>query len=243
MRLVRSPAAAKPDEGRYPWLTAYEAELDYLYRTLRRLGVALTEIDDVAHEVYLVLQKVWSQFDATRPFRPFLFGIAFRVASFHQRKSRRELPLGIVETEDYAPAPDRLLEAKQARAVVLSALAEIPLPRRAILVMHDIDEVPIREIAPVLRIPLFTAYSRLRKARKELEKELRKLLREIEPSRATAPATGRRPANRTGTGAGSEPAARPDSLTPGAAGPTAAQSSESGENQGENQGEIEAEKK
>ena len=35
--------------------------------------------------------------------------------------------------------------------------------------MHNLDDVPMTEIASVLSIPLFTAYSRLRKARKELE--------------------------------------------------------------------------
>lgn len=179
LRLVRSSAAAKPDEGRHPWLTAYETELDYLYRSLRRLGVALSEIDDVAHEVYLVLQRVWPQYDRTRRFRPFLFGIAFRVASSYQRRTHREVPFAIVDTEDLAARPDRVLEAKQARAAVLGALAKIPLPRRAVLVMHDIDEVAIREVASVLHIPLFTAYSRLRKARKELEQGLRTLLREV----------------------------------------------------------------
>jgi DNA-directed RNA polymerase specialized sigma24 family protein len=43
--------------------------------------------------------------------------------------------------------------------------------------MHDIDEVPMREIVKQLSLPLFTGYSRLRKARREFEaavKEIRK---------------------------------------------------------------------
>jgi DNA-directed RNA polymerase specialized sigma24 family protein len=35
--------------------------------------------------------------------------------------------------------------------------------------MHDIDNVRMRDIASILSIPMFTAYSRLRKARKEFE--------------------------------------------------------------------------
>jgi RNA polymerase sigma-70 factor (ECF subfamily) len=35
--------------------------------------------------------------------------------------------------------------------------------------MHDLDEVSMHEVAAALSIPLFTAYSRLRKARRELE--------------------------------------------------------------------------
>ena len=77
-----------------------------------------------------------------------------------------------------APGPDDALQAKQARATVLRALESIPLQRRAVLVMHDLDEVPMGQVAKALSIPLFTAYSRLRKARKELEAAIRRIGRE-----------------------------------------------------------------
>ena len=64
--------------------------------------------------------------------------------------------------------------------MVLAALERIPLPRRAVLVMHDLDDVPVAEVASVLGIPLFTAYSRLRKARRELEVAVRRMLREAD---------------------------------------------------------------
>jgi DNA-directed RNA polymerase specialized sigma24 family protein len=44
--------------------------------------------------------------------------------------------------------------------------------------MHELDDVPVPEVAAVLSIPLFTAYSRLRKARRELQAGLRRLVRE-----------------------------------------------------------------
>jgi len=61
---------------------------------------------------------------------------------------------------------------------VLAALEQIPLKRRAILVMHDLDDVAVRDIATALSLPLFTVYSRLRKARKELEAALRRQKRD-----------------------------------------------------------------
>jgi DNA-directed RNA polymerase specialized sigma24 family protein len=42
--------------------------------------------------------------------------------------------------------------------------------------MHDLDDVPVADIASVLGIRLFTAYGRLRKARLELASALRRLL-------------------------------------------------------------------
>lgn len=159
------PKGDGPDEA---CLSAYQSELDYLLRTLQRLGVGPADIEDLAQDVFLVLRRNWLQYDPTRSLRPYLFAIAFRVASSHRRRRWREVPLPVVDGPDSAMCPDGLLEAGQARNVVLKVLQSIPLPRRAVLVMHDLDEVPVQAVATTLSIPLFTAYSRLRKARREL---------------------------------------------------------------------------
>jgi len=160
-------------------IEAYQREIDYVFRTLRRLGVSPSEVDDLAQEVFLALRQSWREYDPARPLRPYLFGIAFRIASTHQRRRRREVVLAVVEPDELSPGPDQALQAKQTRAVVLAALEKLPLPRRAVLVMYDLDDVPMDQVAAALGIPLFTAYSRLRKARRELEAVLRRLLREV----------------------------------------------------------------
>ena len=149
-------------------LAAYQQEFDYLCRTLRRLGVQTSDIEDLAHEVFLVLHRRWGDYDSDRPLRPWLFGIAFRVASSQKRRSARELPYEHLEVTDGAPHPEQALHTQEVRALFLAALDRIPLDRRAALVLHDIDGVAMRDVASALSIPLFTAYSRLRKARKEL---------------------------------------------------------------------------
>ena len=154
---------------------AFQSEFDYLCRTLRRLGVRSEDIEDEAHEVFLVLSRRWPDYDPSRPLRPYLFGIAFRVVAARRRKQQRELPQTLDETAGHAPGPDEALEAAHARALVLAALSRVPLPRRAVLVMHDIDEVAMRDIANALSLPLFTGYSRLRKARREFEAAVRAL--------------------------------------------------------------------
>ena len=156
-------------------LEAYRRELDYLMRTLRRLGVASEDLEDVAHDVFLALRGAWQEYDPARPFRPYLFGIAFRVAASHRRRHWREVSYAVVEAQDEALEPDRVLEAHQARAIVLAALQRIPLARRVVLILHDLDEIPMREVAKTLGIPLFTGYSRLRKARRELEASVRRV--------------------------------------------------------------------
>jgi RNA polymerase sigma-70 factor, ECF subfamily len=156
-------------------LHAYQRELDYLIGTLRRLGVPSRDVEDVLHEVFLVMLRRWDDYDRERPLRPWLFGIAFRVAASQRRRGSRELFTDVVEGVYGGPAPDEALARNEARDLLLTALTSVPMERRAVLVMHEVDEVPIRDVAEQLEIPLFTAYSRLRKARKELDAALARL--------------------------------------------------------------------
>jgi RNA polymerase sigma-70 factor (ECF subfamily) len=175
LRLIALPAPQMtPDEA---CLDAFQRELAYIHRTLRRLGASPAEVEDLAQDVFLALRRSWPRYDPDRPLRPYLFGIAFRITSAYQRKNRREVPFGVVETDDMGPSPDDALQAKRARALVLAALERIPIPRRAVLIMRDLDDVSVEEIASVLSIPLFTAYSRLRKARRELDTAIRRILK------------------------------------------------------------------
>ena len=161
------PAAAVSEER--SCFEAFQTEFDYLCRTLRRLGVPAHDIEDEVHEVFLVLNRKWGEYDSSRPLRPYLFGIAFRLVAGRKRRARRDVWRDPEDIGDDAPQPDEALEAAYARELVLRALDRVPLPRRAVLVMHDIDEIPMRSTAEALSIPLFTGYSRLRKARKEFE--------------------------------------------------------------------------
>lgn len=172
LRLVSSCPNPEPDLTRaseeHPCLEAFRREFTYLTRTLRRLGVPRDDVEDLAHEVFLVLYRAWESYDPTRPFRPYLFGIAFRVACDHLRRRKREVSESTVEIDDPGPRPDQEFEMNQRRALLLKALEQVPLPGRAVLVMHDIEEIPMAEIASALSILRFTGYSRLRRARKVL---------------------------------------------------------------------------
>ena len=158
-----------------PVLEAYTQEISYVFHALRWLGARPTEVEDLAQEVFIALRRSWPRYDPSRPIRPYLFGMAFRVVSMQRRKRKHELAFATLEIRDGGAGPDEALQAKQARATVMRALERVPLRRRAVLVMHDLEEVPTAEVAAALSIPLFTAYSRLRKARKELEAALRRI--------------------------------------------------------------------
>jgi len=155
----------------------FRAEFEYVQRTLRRLGTEQSDVDDLAQEVFLVLHRRWSEFDQSRPLRPYLFGVAVRIALANQRKRAREVAFGNIELGDDGPGPEEALSNKQTQALVQAALKRIPVARRTVLVMHELDRVPVTEVAATLSIPLFTVYSRLRKAREELRLETQRMLR------------------------------------------------------------------
>jgi RNA polymerase sigma-70 factor (ECF subfamily) len=163
---VRHPASrARPDLG-----AIFDEHFDYVWATLRRLGVRDADREDLVHDVFMKVHARLADYDASRPIRPWLFGFAYRVAADYLRLARHRLEV----LGDHADPPtpgvpaDVGLEILDERDLVLSALHTLDLERRAILVMHDIDEVPVPQIAHLLDIPLNTAYSRLRLAREQM---------------------------------------------------------------------------
>lgn len=156
--------------------TLFELESPYVLRTLRRLGVTERDVEDTAHEVFVAVHRELPKYDRARPIRPWLFAFCFRIASHHRRKHRRETVADMTgDLVDPAEAPDILLDRERKRRLVLRALDEIELDRRAVFVLHEIDGFTCEAIADTLEIPLGTVYSRLRLAREDFTAKVRRL--------------------------------------------------------------------
>jgi len=155
----------------------FEAECAYVWTTLRRLGVARADLEDVCHEVFVTIHRHLDEYDPSLPLRPWLFLFAYRKASDYRRRShRRHEQLGeVFEPADDSPLPDELAERSEERSLVLRALDALDLEKRAVLVMHEIDGCPMPQVAAALEIPLNTGYSRLRLARQEFARAVRQL--------------------------------------------------------------------
>ena len=170
--IVQAPA---PPTGIQEW---YRQHLAFVYRSLERLGIHTAEVEDLAHEVFMVAHQRWDAFDRSSPVRPWLFGIAVKVASGAQHRAwrRREIPTDTYpDTADKQPLPDTLAEQAQLQRKLLRALDTLDLDRRAIFVLHDVQGVAVPEAARALGVPLNTAYSRLRIARLQVAEALRRL--------------------------------------------------------------------
>lgn len=177
--------ASRPSE--VVFRTLFEAEFPYVCRTLERFGIARRDVPDVAHDVFLVVHAHLAEYDPQRPLRPWLFAFAFRFAAKYRARHANS---GVAEElsheiPDEAPGPDEQLASAQARALVIEALRFIEENRRAVFILHELDEQPIPDVAMALGIPLNTAYSRLRLARDEFRSAVARLQRSQAHPRTT----------------------------------------------------------
>ena len=156
----------------------FRAHARFVANTLRRFGVAPADSSDQVQEVFLVVFRLQGSYDPTRPLKPWLFGIAYRVAGrYRQARGRAGATVDTEDLElpDPSPLADANLETKQKQALLLAALERVELDRRAVLILADVEGESVPTIAEALQIPLNTAYSRLRLAREELGRALARL--------------------------------------------------------------------
>ncbi len=158
-------------------LDAFDRELDYLFVLLQRFGVRSIEIEDLLQEIFVVLYRHWPKLDTTRPLRPWLFSVTFRVASAHRRRRAREVPTDDIVIEDPVPGPEADLQDHESLALLSAALERVPAERRSVLILHDLEGVEVLDIARQLAMTKFGVYARLSRGRKELGSALRRLLR------------------------------------------------------------------
>lgn len=155
----------------------YSQEVDFVWRCLRRFGIADRDLPDLTHDVFATAWRRFSSFDNTRPLRPWLFGIAQRTALAHRRRSwfRRE----VLEEPSHEPSTEAtseaVLDAWRTRVLIERALHQLPKREQTVLVLHDFEEIPMAEIALTEEIPVKTAYSRLARARQRFASEARRL--------------------------------------------------------------------
>jgi RNA polymerase sigma-70 factor (ECF subfamily) len=179
--MALAPAVLPPVSDERPVLAdVYAAHFNHVWHTLRRLGVHSRDLEDVAHEVFLVVHRRLPDFDPARPVRPWLTGIAYKTASDWRRRARHRFEVLDDEPQPLEPpmlATEQEAAVREARALVARALDALDLERRVVFVMHDLDGCTAQEIAAALEIPLNTVYSRLRTARLRFENAVRRLRR------------------------------------------------------------------
>jgi RNA polymerase sigma-70 factor (ECF subfamily) len=168
-----------------------EIHADFVWRSLRRLGVPDGSADDATQQVFLVAQAKLGHIQTGRE-RAFLFSVALNVAA-HVRRSgarRREVSEAhALELADPRPLPDAELDARRARALLDEVLDALSVELRTVFVLFELEEMSMAEISDVLEIPPGTVASRLRRAREEFHKVAERVRARVE-RRPTCPSIG-----------------------------------------------------
>lgn len=149
----------------------YRAQVDFVWRVARAMGVPDATVDDVVHDVFFVVRRRIETLEPGRPVRPWLAGITRNVAMQahrkHAREQRRIAALG-------EPMPPRLPEEQ----VVLGEAAQLMQrfvdglgeDKRLVFLLCEVEGLPVAEVARVLECNGNTAHARLRAARMEFDR-------------------------------------------------------------------------
>jgi RNA polymerase sigma-70 factor, ECF subfamily len=147
----------------------YEREYAYVWKTLGRLGVPPADLPDAVHDVFVVVYRRLDELDPDRPVRPWLFGVARKLAAARRRKQREQATAG--------PEPSGPADSFAERDLLWKALAELDDDRREVVILHDLEGHTGAAIAQLLGIPVNTVHSRLRLARADLVGAIERLQR------------------------------------------------------------------
>jgi RNA polymerase sigma-70 factor, ECF subfamily len=148
----------------------FQAHAEDVWRFLKYLGVGGHDLPDACQEVFLVAHRKLPEFRGESTARTWLYGISLRVAKTWRRR-RSMVPLGEDE-RSVGPSQEQERERRDTHELLCWALDRISEAQREVFVLHEIEELPMHEVAKRVECGLFTAYSRLRLARQSLRNAL-----------------------------------------------------------------------
>jgi RNA polymerase sigma-70 factor, ECF subfamily len=181
-------AVARMREGD---LDALAVVMDEYEARLLRFLVRLVKDQPVAEDLFQltwlrVMEKIKS-YDPSRDFAPWLFTIARHLALDHLRRYQpasldEPMPSG-EHREDliphHAPGAMEALLAEERAILLAQAMIKLPLIFREVLTLRFEEEMKLEEIAALLKIPLSTVKSRLRRGLDSLRMMLQEQLQGI----------------------------------------------------------------
>lgn len=145
----------------------YHQHFDFVWRSLRRLGVRPALVEDAVQDTFIVVHRRLSDLRPEASSKAFLFAIALRVAHDYRRTDRRKGTESLLEEPVSAPESGPFEGTAKAEAVrVLEQfLTSLDEDKRAVFISAELEGMTAPEISQALDTPLNTVYSRLRVAR------------------------------------------------------------------------------
>ncbi len=168
------------DESAEPRLEAglsalYREHFAMVWRGLRRLGVPEASLEDATQDVFLIVHRRAGDFAGRSSIKTWIYGIAVRVAKDYRRAERRhsrrveQLAARLAYEPESAHSPADEAEHREANRLLHAALATMAEELRDVLVLVELEQLPVREAATALGLRVRTCQRRLRAAHEAFE--------------------------------------------------------------------------
>lgn len=140
-------------------------------------GPGASDLDDLIQMAAEQVFRNLARFDRSCAITTWIYGVCYRVLLSQRRWYRRwKLRFSYLGEDDDAPAeqptPPDLLQARARTRQLHRSLAQLSDKYRAVVILHDLEELSVREIAAIVGASELTVRSRLRDGRKQLTRLL-----------------------------------------------------------------------
>ncbi len=171
---------------------------DQLYNFAHWLTRNREEAEDLVQETYAKALKGFSSFQLGTNFRAWMYRILRNTFLTSRTGLKVTMTIPLDPEEEDGPelaverdTPETLLFERSNRELLQSAIDELPVYFREIILLCEVEEMSYQEISETLSVPIGTVMSRLSRARRTLRDRLRPQLQEGSTAAAIAKGTNR----------------------------------------------------
>jgi RNA polymerase sigma-70 factor (ECF subfamily) len=154
---------------------------DQLYNFAHWLTQNREEAEDLVQETFAKALRGFSSFQLGTNFRAWMYRI-LRNTFLTSRTGLRATMTVPLDAEDDGPelavesdTPETILIERSNSHLLQSAIDELPVQFREVILLCEVEEMSYQEIAETISVPIGTVMSRLSRARKRLRESLREL--------------------------------------------------------------------
>jgi RNA polymerase sigma-70 factor (ECF subfamily) len=154
---------------------------DQLYNFAHWLTQNREEAEDLVQETFAKALRGFSSFQLGTNFRAWMYRI-LRNTFLTSRTGLRATMTVPLDAEDDGPelavesdTPETILIERSNSHLLQSAIDELPVQFREVILLCEVEEMSYQEIAETISVPIGTVMSRLSRARKRLRESLRGL--------------------------------------------------------------------
>jgi len=148
---------------------------EFAYAVAFRILQHEEDARDAVQESFVRAWNHISKFDERKSFSTWLYRIVMRLCydRLKSRKRKQEM-LERFSNETVAPAddPDERLERREMTALIRELIGQLPPRQRMVFVLRDIEDMSVRQVSEILKMPAHSVKSNLYYARKNIRKKL-----------------------------------------------------------------------